>query len=199
MATGPRLCLLPNAGSPRRTIRRVAHGVSAAPDHLRALRASACICAESFLAPRCHRSHDAGRGHQRSWSGAASSVAALISEGNDSMAGSRKSSPCRCLAGDSRQTARIFGVQSFTGCHGVPPSRSLLTLRAGVSLMCQSAVREALFSFSVKLPVNSVKLCVRLTSLPPFRPWRNSLSTPFVAPEPSTCHRLDITPADGAT
>ena len=52
MATGPRLCLLPNVGNPRRTIKRVAHGVSAAPDHLRALRASAYICVESFLVPR---------------------------------------------------------------------------------------------------------------------------------------------------
>ena len=112
IATGPRLCLLPNVGNPRRTIKRVAHGVSAAPHHLRALRASAYICVESFLVPRCHRSRDAGRDHQRSRPVAASSVAALISEGNDSMAGSRKSNPCRCLAEDSWQTARIFGVSS---------------------------------------------------------------------------------------
>ena len=45
---GLRLCQLP--------IKRVTHGVSAAPDHLRALRASAYICVESFLVPRCHRS-----------------------------------------------------------------------------------------------------------------------------------------------
>ena len=44
IATGPRLCLLPNVGNPRRTIKRVTHGVSAAPHHLRALRASAYIC-----------------------------------------------------------------------------------------------------------------------------------------------------------
>ena len=93
MATGLRLCLLPNAGNPRRTIKRVAHGVSAAPDHLRALRASAYI-----LVPRCHRSRDTGRDHRRSRSVAASSVSTL--------------SPCRCLAGDSWQTARNFGVGS---------------------------------------------------------------------------------------
>ena len=81
MKTGPRLCQLPNVGNPRRTIKRVAHGVSAAPDHLRALRASAYICAKSFLVPRCHRSRDAGRDHQRSRPVAASSVAALKSEG----------------------------------------------------------------------------------------------------------------------
>ena len=40
-------------------------------------------CVESFLVPRCHRSRDAGRDHQRSRPVAASSVAALISEGND--------------------------------------------------------------------------------------------------------------------
>ena len=34
IATGPRLCLLPNVGNPRRTIKPVAHGVSAAPHHL---------------------------------------------------------------------------------------------------------------------------------------------------------------------
>jgi hypothetical protein len=97
MATSPRLCQPPNVGNPRRTIKRVALDVSAAPDHLRALRASAYICAESFVVPRCHRSRDAGRDHQRSQPVAASSVAALISEGNDPVAGSRKLSPCRCL------------------------------------------------------------------------------------------------------
>ena len=123
MATGPRLCLLPNVGNPRRTIKRVAHGVSAAPDHLRALRASAYICVESFLVPRCHRSRDAGRDHQRSQPVAASSVAALIFAGNDSVAGSSKSTPCRCLAEDSSQAARIFGVSSTDS--RVPSSRLL--------------------------------------------------------------------------
>jgi hypothetical protein len=33
-ATGLRLCLLLNFGKPRLEIKRVAHGVSAAPDHL---------------------------------------------------------------------------------------------------------------------------------------------------------------------
>jgi hypothetical protein len=112
MATGPRLCLLPNVGNPRRTIKRVAHGVSAAPDHLRALRASAYICVESFLVPRRHRSRDAGRDHQRSQPVAASSVAALIFAGNDSVARSSKSTPCRCLAEASSQAARIFAVSS---------------------------------------------------------------------------------------
>jgi hypothetical protein len=109
MVKGPRLCQLPNVGNPRQTIKRVAHGVSAAPDHLHALRASAYICAESPLVPRCHRSRDAGRDHPRSRPVAASSVAALIFKRNDLMEGSRKSRPFRCLAEDSWQTARIFG------------------------------------------------------------------------------------------
>jgi hypothetical protein len=46
---GLRLCQLPNVGNTTRTIKRVAPGMSAAPDHLRVLRASAYICAESFL------------------------------------------------------------------------------------------------------------------------------------------------------
>ena len=86
---------------------------------LGALRASAYICVESFLVPRCHRSRDAGRGHQRSRPVAASSVAALIFEGNDAVEGSRKSNPCRCPAEDSCQTAGIFEVSS-TEFHRVP-------------------------------------------------------------------------------
>ena len=113
MVTGPRLCQLPNVGSTRRTIKRVTHGMSATPDHLRALRASpSCICAESFLVQQCHRSRDAGRGHQRLQPVAASSVAELIFEGDDSVEGSRESSCCRCLAEDLWQTARIFAVGS---------------------------------------------------------------------------------------
>jgi hypothetical protein len=106
--TSPWLCQPPNVGNPRGTIERVAHGVSAASDHLHALRASAYICAESFLVSRCHRSRDAGRDHRRSQPVAASSVAALISGGKDPVAGSRKSSPCRCLTEDPRRPARIL-------------------------------------------------------------------------------------------
>ena len=52
-ATGLQLCLLRNFGKPRLEIKRVAHGISTAPNHLRVLRASPfCICAKLFLDPQ---------------------------------------------------------------------------------------------------------------------------------------------------
>jgi hypothetical protein len=45
-ARGSACC--PIVGNPRRTIKRAAYGVSAAPDNLRALRASAYICVEAL-------------------------------------------------------------------------------------------------------------------------------------------------------
>jgi hypothetical protein len=58
--------------------------VSAAPDHLRALRASVYICVESLS---CAAVSLVSRCGQRSQPVAASSIAALIVEGNDSVEG----------------------------------------------------------------------------------------------------------------
>ena len=100
--------------TPARSLLWFGCGRSAA---LGVLRASAYICVESFIVPRRHRSRDAGRDHQRLRPVAASSVTALIFEGNDAAEGSRKPMPCRCLAEDSWQTAQIFGVSGYRGAH----------------------------------------------------------------------------------
>jgi len=62
MAPSPLLCLLSDVGKPCLETKRVVHGLRAAPDHLRVLRASADICAECFLVAERHKGRDAGQG-----------------------------------------------------------------------------------------------------------------------------------------
>ena len=110
MVTAPRFCQLLNVGNPRRTIKRVAHGVSAAPDHLRALRASAYICVDPYLAPRRHRSRDAGRDSGR------------IAIARQRAGGCRRHS----IASALRRPQGVFhfslrGLRTSAGSNGQPP------------------------------------------------------------------------------